>query len=132
MQSVASSGCSRNGVGGGRELGRSKSIRPPQFPPFLCIPRTIIIALHNTANLRDPVSGTLTLKAEHREIFVPAFERESHCITRLLVAILAGWNVPFVCTQTHELGEKIVASYLYEVHLHRFVRSSPSPLATVE
>ncbi len=31
--------------------------------------------------------------------------------------MLAGWGVPFVCTETHELGEEIVASYLYQVHL---------------
>jgi hypothetical protein len=48
-------------------------------------------------------------------------------IMQSLVAMLAGWNVPFVCTERHELGEEIVASYLY-----RFVPGSPVPLARVE
>jgi len=39
-------------------------------------------------------------------------------IMQSLIAALAGWNVPFVCTETHELGEEIIASYLYQVHLY--------------
>jgi ERCC4-type nuclease len=31
-------------------------------------------------------------------------------IVQALIATLAGWGVPFVCTETHELGEEIVAS----------------------
>jgi hypothetical protein len=31
-------------------------------------------------------------------------------ITQSLVAILAGLQVPFLCTETHELGEELVAS----------------------
>lgn len=42
-------------------------------------------------------------------------------ITQSLVAILAGLHVPFVCTETHELGEEIVASYLYQVHLYHWL-----------
>jgi ERCC4-type nuclease len=45
-------------------------------------------------------------------------------IMQSLIAILAGWNVPFVCTETHELGEEIVASYLYQVHLYRWLESN--------
>jgi ERCC4-type nuclease len=32
-------------------------------------------------------------------------------VMQSLIAALAGWNVPFVCTETHELGEEIIASY---------------------
>jgi ERCC4-type nuclease len=39
-------------------------------------------------------------------------------ITQSLVAILAGLRVPFICTETHELGEEIVASYLYQTFLY--------------
>ncbi len=39
-------------------------------------------------------------------------------IVQSLIAMLAGLQVPFVCTETHELGEEIVASYLYQVHLY--------------
>ena len=35
-----------------------------------------------------------------------------------LIAVLAGLRVPFLCTETHEMGEEILASYLYQVHLY--------------
>ena len=38
-------------------------------------------------------------------------------ITQSLVAVLAGLRVPFLCTESHELGEEIVASYLYQTCL---------------
>ena len=39
-------------------------------------------------------------------------------ITQSLIAVLAGLRVPFICTETHELGEEIVASYLYQTFLY--------------
>jgi len=39
-------------------------------------------------------------------------------ITQSLIAVLAGLRVPFICTDTHELGEEIVASYLYQTFLY--------------
>ena len=45
-------------------------------------------------------------------------------IMQSLIAALAGWNVPFVCTETHELGEEIIASYLYQVHLYHWLDSN--------
>ena len=45
-------------------------------------------------------------------------------VMQALIAALAGWGVPFVCTETHELGEEIVASYLYQVHLYRWLESN--------
>ena len=42
-------------------------------------------------------------------------------ITQSLLAALAGPQVPFLCTETHELGEEIVASYLYQVHLYHWL-----------
>ncbi len=39
-------------------------------------------------------------------------------ITQSLIAALAGLRVPFICTETHELGEEIVASYLYQTFLY--------------
>jgi ERCC4-type nuclease len=39
-------------------------------------------------------------------------------ITQSLIAVLAGLRLPFVCTDTHELGEEIVASYLYQTFLY--------------
>jgi ERCC4-type nuclease len=42
-------------------------------------------------------------------------------ITQSLIATLAGLRVPFLCSDTHELGEEIVASYLYQVFLYRWL-----------
>ena len=42
-------------------------------------------------------------------------------VTQSLIAALAGLGVPFLCTETHELGEEIVASYLYQVHLYHWL-----------
>jgi ERCC4-type nuclease len=39
-------------------------------------------------------------------------------VTQSLIALLAGLRLPFLCTETHELGEEIVASYLYQTFLY--------------
>ena len=44
--------------------------------------------------------------------------------TEFLVAVLAGLQVPFVCSETHELGEELVGSYLYQVHLYHWLESN--------
>ena len=44
-------------------------------------------------------------------------------ITQSLIAALAGLRVPFLCVETHELGEEIVASYLYQVHLYHWLEA---------
>jgi hypothetical protein len=38
-----------------------------------------------------------------------------------LIAVLAGLQVPFICSETHELGEEFVGSYLYQVHLYHWL-----------
>jgi ERCC4-type nuclease len=45
-------------------------------------------------------------------------------ITQSLIAVLAGLQVPFLCTETHELGEELVASYLYQVHLYHWLEAN--------
>jgi len=45
-------------------------------------------------------------------------------ITQSLIAALVGLQVPFLCVETHELGEEIVASYLYQVHLYRWLETN--------
>lgn len=42
-------------------------------------------------------------------------------ITQSLIASLAGLGVPFLCAESHEIGEEIVASYLYQVFLYRWL-----------
>jgi hypothetical protein len=36
--------------------------------------------------------------------------------------MLAGLQVPFLCSETHELGEELVASYLY--HLYHWLETN--------
>ena len=45
-------------------------------------------------------------------------------ITQSLIAMLAGLQIPFLCTETHELGEELVASYLYQVHLYHWLETN--------
>ena len=45
-------------------------------------------------------------------------------ITQSLIAVLAGLGVPFICAETHEMGEEILASYLYQVHLYHWLEEN--------
>ena len=45
-------------------------------------------------------------------------------VTQFLVATLAGLQVPFLCSETHELGEELVASYLYQIHLYHWLEQN--------
>lgn len=45
-------------------------------------------------------------------------------IMQSLIAVLVGTGVPFLCTETHELGEEVVASYLYQVHLYHWLEEN--------
>lgn len=45
-------------------------------------------------------------------------------ITQSLVAVLAGLQIPFLCTETHELGEELVASFLYQMHLYHWLETN--------
>jgi hypothetical protein len=45
-------------------------------------------------------------------------------ITQFLIATLAGLRVPFLCSETHRLGEEVVASYLYQVHLYYWLEQN--------
>jgi ERCC4-type nuclease len=45
-------------------------------------------------------------------------------MTQFLVAALADLQVPFVCSETHELGEEFVGSYLYQIHIYHWLESN--------
>ena len=45
-------------------------------------------------------------------------------VTQSLMAIPAGLQIPFLCSETHELGEELVASYLYQVHLYHWLETN--------
>lgn len=44
-------------------------------------------------------------------------------IMQSLIAVLAGPGIPFLCAETHELGEEITASFLYQVHLYHWLET---------
>jgi len=45
-------------------------------------------------------------------------------ITQSLIAMLAGLQLPFLRSETHELGEELVASNLYQVHLYHWLETN--------
>jgi len=45
-------------------------------------------------------------------------------ILQSLIAVLTGLGIPFVTTETHELGEEIAASYLYQIHLYDWLEKN--------
>jgi ERCC4-type nuclease len=49
---------------------------------------------------------------------------DPNSIVQSLIAALAGLGVPFVTADTHELGEEIVASYLYQIHLYDWLEKN--------
>lgn len=60
------------------------------------------------------VTATVTeIKSEY-----PYRAANPNRITQSLIAVLTGLRLPFICTDTHELGEEIVASYLYQTFLY--------------
>jgi hypothetical protein len=52
------------------------------------------------------------------------YERTASWKTQFLIAVLAGLQVPFVCSETNELGEELVGSYLYQIHLYHWLESN--------
>lgn len=44
-------------------------------------------------------------------------------IMQSMIAVLAGLEVPFVCTENHELAEETIASSLYQIYLYHWVES---------
>ena len=44
-------------------------------------------------------------------------------IIQSLIALLAGLQVPFICTDNHELGEEVVASFLYQTRLYHWLEA---------
>jgi ERCC4-type nuclease len=53
-----------------------------------------------------------------------AFSIDPNRITQSLIAALVGADVPFWCVETHEMGEEMVASYLYQVHLYHWLEAN--------
>ena len=54
----------------------------------------------------------------------PYSRSDPNTILQSLVAGLAGLGIPFLCAETHELGEEVVASYLYQVSLYHWLEQN--------
>jgi hypothetical protein len=63
----------------------------------------------------EGVVGLVALNA------LAAIEPE-HTVARAILT--NGLQVPFVCSETHELGEELVGSYLYQVNLYHWLESN--------
>jgi ERCC4-type nuclease len=66
----------------------------------------------------------LVITAALSQIKSPYCGANPNRITQSLIAVLAGLQVPFLCTETHELGEELIASYLYQVHLYHWLETN--------
>jgi hypothetical protein len=65
--------------------------------------------------LRLPIAEVKLAIFGHAE-FTPFSKVNPNRVLQSLIAALVGLDLPFVCTETHELGEEITAAYLYQVH----------------
>jgi len=74
-----------------------------------CYPRRLLVITAALSQVKSPYSQSKT---------------SPNRITQSLIAALAGLGVPFLCVETHELGEEIVASYLYQVFLYNWLESN--------
>ena len=78
------------------------------------------VFIHRLRLMADLPHSLLVVTASLTEIKseYPYRAANPNRITQSLIAVLAGLRLPFICTETHELGEEIVASYLYQTFLY--------------
>jgi ERCC4-type nuclease len=78
------------------------------------------VFIHRLRQMSERPHSLLVVTASLTEIKseYPYRSANPNRITQSLIAVLAGLRVPFICTETHELGEEIVASYLYQTFLY--------------
>jgi ERCC4-type nuclease len=78
------------------------------------------VFINRLRRLSELPHGLLVITAPLNQIksAYPYGRANPNQITQSLIAVLAGLRLPFVCTETHELGEEIVASYLYQTFVY--------------
>jgi ERCC4-type nuclease len=78
------------------------------------------IFVHRLRRMAELPHSLLVVTAPLSEIKseYPYREASPNRITQSLRAVLSGLRLRFLCTETHELGEEIVASYLYQTFLY--------------
>jgi hypothetical protein len=86
----------------------------------------IIDASSCTGNRRAAIHRLQSVH-DSRQIFDDAYPHggvDPNGITQSLIAVLAGLQVAFLCTETDELGEEVVASHRYHVHLYHWLETN--------
>ena len=95
------------------DLAQSLSTNRPAFVQRLramsLVPHRLLVITSSLGQVKSPY---------------PHSQVNPNRITQSLIAALAGWQIPFLCTETHELGEEIVASYLYQVFLYDWLEKN--------
>lgn len=85
------------------------------------------VGLHRSAETNEQLPASLARRhggTEPGEVTLSSGTANPNRIFQSLIALLAGWSVPFLCTETHALGEEAVASYLYQVHLYHWLETN--------
>ena len=95
------------------DLVQSFSSNRPAFVERLraisCLPHRLLVITASLSQIKSPY---------------PHCQVNPNRVVQSLVAALAGLGIPFLCTDTHELGEELVASYLYQVFLYRWLETN--------
>lgn len=78
------------------------------------------VFIHRLRRMSELPHSLLVITSSLTEIKSEYPYRAAHPnrITQSLIAVLTGFRLPFLCTDTHELGEEFVASYLYQTFLY--------------
>jgi ERCC4-type nuclease len=79
--------------------------------------RVFVERLRRMSNLPHSLLVVTSSLAEIKSEY-PYRAASPNRITQSLIAVLAGLRLPFLCVDTHELAEEIVASYLYQTFLY--------------
>jgi hypothetical protein len=77
----------------------------------------------------------LVISAAHSQVKSPYAHSDidPNRILQSLIAVLAGLNIPVLCMmETHELGEEVAASYLYQIHLYDWLETNDSSRFVVD
>ncbi len=93
----------------------------PELVHSFTVERSVFV--HRLRQMARYPHRLLVITASLSEVKSPYAHSRSdpNRITQSLIAVLARLQVPFLCTETHELGEELVASYLYQVHLYHWL-----------
>jgi ERCC4-type nuclease len=84
------------------------------------------VFVNRLRRMRDYQHRLLVVTAALSEVKSPygGLSLDPNRITQSLIATLVGAGVPFICSETHQLGAEITASYLYQIHLYHWLEAN--------